>query len=65
LEQAVREYGERIFALTLLENHRVADVDALRRRLGQRHPLVINHKSVSTPDWRPSLNPANQQEVIG
>ena len=34
-------------------------------QLGQRHPLVINHKPVSTRDWLPSLNPANQKEVIG
>jgi RHH-type proline utilization regulon transcriptional repressor/proline dehydrogenase/delta 1-pyrroline-5-carboxylate dehydrogenase len=42
-----------------------AAIQSLRKRLGQRHPLVISHKPVSTRDWRPSLNPANQQEVIG
>ena len=40
-------------------------IQDLRKKLGQRHPLIINHKPVSTPDWRPSLNPASQQEVIG
>ena len=40
-------------------------IQDLRRRLGQRHPLIINHKRVSTADWRPSLNPANQKEVVG
>jgi len=37
----------------------------LRQKLGRRHPLIINHKPVSTPEWLPSLNPANQKEVIG
>ncbi|HXP61643.1 MAG TPA: proline dehydrogenase family protein [Dongiaceae bacterium] len=37
----------------------------LRQNLGRRHPLIINHKPVSTPDWLPSLNPANQKEIIG
>ena len=42
-----------------------AAIQDLRQKLGQRHPLVINHKPVSTPDWLPSLNPANQKEVVG
>jgi RHH-type proline utilization regulon transcriptional repressor/proline dehydrogenase/delta 1-pyrroline-5-carboxylate dehydrogenase len=42
-----------------------AAIGALRRKLGQRHPLVINQKRVSTQDWLPSLNPANQKEVVG
>jgi RHH-type proline utilization regulon transcriptional repressor/proline dehydrogenase/delta 1-pyrroline-5-carboxylate dehydrogenase len=37
----------------------------LRQNLGQRHPLVINNKSVTTSAWLPSLNPANQKEIIG
>ncbi len=37
----------------------------LRQNLGGRHPLIINNKAVSTKDWLPSLNPANQKEVIG
>src|SRR5205823_3557258 len=37
----------------------------LRRNLGQRHPLVINHKPVATKDWLPSLNPADQSEIVG
>ena len=37
----------------------------LRGNLGARHPLVINNKTVSTHDWLPSLNPADQNEVIG
>ena len=36
-----------------------------RRNLGRRYPLVINHKPIPTRDWSPSLNPANQQEIIG
>jgi len=42
-----------------------AAIRELRRNLGRRCPLIINHQPVSTPDWRPSLNPANQQEIIG
>ncbi len=42
-----------------------AAIGDLRQRLGRRHPLIINHQPVSTPDWLPSLNPANQKEVIG
>jgi RHH-type proline utilization regulon transcriptional repressor/proline dehydrogenase/delta 1-pyrroline-5-carboxylate dehydrogenase len=42
-----------------------ASISALRRELGQRHPLTINQRPVSTRDWRPSLNPASQNEVIG
>jgi RHH-type proline utilization regulon transcriptional repressor/proline dehydrogenase/delta 1-pyrroline-5-carboxylate dehydrogenase len=40
-------------------------LEGLRRNLGQRHPLIINHKPVSTRDWLPSLNPANQDEAVG
>lgn len=40
-------------------------VESLRANLEQRHPLVINNKSVSTHEWLPSLNPANQNEIIG
>jgi len=36
-----------------------------RANLGRKYPLVINHTAVTTSDWRPSLNPANQQEVVG
>jgi RHH-type proline utilization regulon transcriptional repressor/proline dehydrogenase/delta 1-pyrroline-5-carboxylate dehydrogenase len=46
------------------EKLRAAMQDA-RRKLGRRHPLVINHKPVQTSDWLPSLNPANQNEIIG
>jgi RHH-type proline utilization regulon transcriptional repressor/proline dehydrogenase/delta 1-pyrroline-5-carboxylate dehydrogenase len=37
----------------------------LRSRLEQRYPLIINNKRVSTANWLPSLNPANQAEVVG
>ena len=40
-------------------------IGALRSRLEQRHPLIINNRTVSTAAWMPSLNPANQTEVIG
>jgi RHH-type proline utilization regulon transcriptional repressor/proline dehydrogenase/delta 1-pyrroline-5-carboxylate dehydrogenase len=42
-----------------------AAIQDLRQHLARRYPLVINHKPVPTADWRPSLNPANQQEVVG
>jgi len=42
-----------------------AALQRLRQNLGNRHPLVINNKPVSTADWLPSLNPANQTEIIG
>jgi RHH-type proline utilization regulon transcriptional repressor/proline dehydrogenase/delta 1-pyrroline-5-carboxylate dehydrogenase len=42
-----------------------AAIRTLRGNLGARHPLVINNKPVSTQDWLPSLNPANQNEIIG
>ena len=37
----------------------------LRRKLGMRHSLIINNKPVPTQNWLPSLNPANQAEVVG
>lgn len=36
-----------------------------RKQLGQRYPLIINNKPVSTRDWMASLNPANQKEIVG
>jgi RHH-type proline utilization regulon transcriptional repressor/proline dehydrogenase/delta 1-pyrroline-5-carboxylate dehydrogenase len=46
------------------ENVRITLLD-LRRRLGRKHLLIINNQPVSTHDWLPSLNPANQNEIIG
>jgi len=37
----------------------------VRRQLGRHYPLIINNDQVSTPEWLPSLNPANQDEVVG
>ncbi len=42
-----------------------AAIQQLRPKLGRRHPLIINNKPVATRDWLPSLNPANQNEVVG
>jgi RHH-type transcriptional regulator, proline utilization regulon repressor / proline dehydrogenase / delta 1-pyrroline-5-carboxylate dehydrogenase len=42
-----------------------AALKRLRQNIGKRHPLIINNKPVSTSDWLPSLNPANQKEIIG
>jgi RHH-type proline utilization regulon transcriptional repressor/proline dehydrogenase/delta 1-pyrroline-5-carboxylate dehydrogenase len=40
-------------------------IQDLRAKLGLRFPLIINNKPVSTHDWHPSLNPANQKEIVG
>ena len=42
-----------------------AAIVQLRRQLGRRYPLVIGKKRVSTAEWLPSLNPANQNEIVG
>lgn len=42
-----------------------AAIVQLRQQLGRKYPLIINNKAVSTKDWLPSLNPANQKEIIG
>lgn len=42
-----------------------AAIQDWHRKTARRYPLVINHKPVPTRDWRPSLNPADQNEVIG
>jgi RHH-type proline utilization regulon transcriptional repressor/proline dehydrogenase/delta 1-pyrroline-5-carboxylate dehydrogenase len=48
------------------ERQRVAKaIRDLRSRLEQRYPLIINNKAVSTTSWLPSLNPANQTEILG
>ena len=49
--------AERARIVTALHN--------VRQNLGRRHSLVINHEPVPSADWRPSLNPADQHEVIG
>jgi RHH-type proline utilization regulon transcriptional repressor/proline dehydrogenase/delta 1-pyrroline-5-carboxylate dehydrogenase len=36
-----------------------------RAKAGRKYPLVINNRRVETGQWLPSLNPVNQQEVIG
>jgi RHH-type transcriptional regulator, proline utilization regulon repressor / proline dehydrogenase / delta 1-pyrroline-5-carboxylate dehydrogenase len=43
----------------------VTAIHNVRRSFGQRHPLIINHEPVPCVDWRSSLNPADQREVIG
>lgn len=37
----------------------------VRDSLGRKHPLIIGGKSAPTAEWLPSLNPADQEEVIG
>lgn len=40
-------------------------LERARRMLGRRYSLIINHKAIATSEWLPSLNPANQEEIIG
>jgi RHH-type proline utilization regulon transcriptional repressor/proline dehydrogenase/delta 1-pyrroline-5-carboxylate dehydrogenase len=42
-----------------------AAIQELRRNLGRRQSLVINNQSVTTREWLPSRNPANQSEMVG
>jgi RHH-type proline utilization regulon transcriptional repressor/proline dehydrogenase/delta 1-pyrroline-5-carboxylate dehydrogenase len=42
-----------------------AALATVRATPGRKHPLLINHKPVQTREWTPSLNPANQNEIIG
>jgi RHH-type transcriptional regulator, proline utilization regulon repressor / proline dehydrogenase / delta 1-pyrroline-5-carboxylate dehydrogenase len=43
----------------------LAAIRELRQQIGRKHPLVINNKYISTRDWLPSTNPANQNEIVG
>jgi RHH-type proline utilization regulon transcriptional repressor/proline dehydrogenase/delta 1-pyrroline-5-carboxylate dehydrogenase len=36
-----------------------------RGELGRKYPLLTNNRLVETTEWSPSLNPANQNEIIG
>ena len=48
------------------ERQKIRDaIEAARKQLARRYPLIINNKPVSTNDWLPSLNPANQKEIVG
>jgi len=40
-------------------------IGGVRAKLGRKHPLVINNRRVETEEWTASLNPANQNEIIG
>ena len=42
-----------------------AALASLRENLEQRYPLIINDRSISTAEWLPSKNPADQDEIIG
>ncbi len=53
------------FTIASERQRMAAAIQEQRKKLGQRRPLIINNKPVPTPDWLPSLNPANQSEVIG
>jgi RHH-type proline utilization regulon transcriptional repressor/proline dehydrogenase/delta 1-pyrroline-5-carboxylate dehydrogenase len=43
----------------------VQAIKKLRAGLGQHHALVINNHRIKTREWLPSLNPADQAEVVG
>ncbi len=53
------------FTIAVEREKIVAALQQLRGTLGKRHPLVINNRRVETADWLPSLNPADQDEVVG
>ncbi len=53
------------FTLPAQRQKMLAAIRDARQNLGRRCPLVIDNCPVSTPDWLPSLNPANQDEVVG
>ena len=53
------------FTITAERQKMSEAIQQARRQLGKRHPLVINNQPVSTRDWLPSLNPANQKEIVG
>jgi RHH-type proline utilization regulon transcriptional repressor/proline dehydrogenase/delta 1-pyrroline-5-carboxylate dehydrogenase len=42
-----------------------AALGQLRTTLGRQYPLIIGNRRIPTPDWAPSLNPADQRETIG
>jgi RHH-type proline utilization regulon transcriptional repressor/proline dehydrogenase/delta 1-pyrroline-5-carboxylate dehydrogenase len=42
-----------------------AELKNWRAKFGRKYPLVINNRPVETKDWLPSLNPANQNEIVG
>lgn len=49
-----------------VERKRIAEaIKKLRSELGQHHAIVINNHPIKTREWLPSLNPADQSEVIG
>ena len=48
------------------ERERIAQaIKKLRTGLDQHHALVINNHRIKTREWLPSLNPADQAEVVG
>jgi RHH-type proline utilization regulon transcriptional repressor/proline dehydrogenase/delta 1-pyrroline-5-carboxylate dehydrogenase len=53
------------FAIAGEREKMAAAIREQREKLGRRYPLFINNKPVSTSEWLPSLNPANQKEVVG
>jgi RHH-type proline utilization regulon transcriptional repressor/proline dehydrogenase/delta 1-pyrroline-5-carboxylate dehydrogenase len=42
-----------------------AELKNWRAKFGRKYPLVINNRPVETKEWLPSLNPANQNEIVG
>jgi RHH-type transcriptional regulator, proline utilization regulon repressor / proline dehydrogenase / delta 1-pyrroline-5-carboxylate dehydrogenase len=42
-----------------------AAIKVIRGKLGRHYPLIIDNRPIQARDWIASLNPANQNEVIG
>lgn len=53
------------FTMAAERDRVVAALRELRASMGRRHPLIIGGRRVETQAWAASLNPANQEEVIG
>ena len=53
------------FALAANRHQQRAALDALSRRLGHKHPLVIGGKKIADRELVASLNPARPSQVLG
>ncbi len=53
------------FTLAAEREKMPAALSQWRGKFGRKYPLIIDNTPVETNDWFPSLNPANQNEVVG
>ena len=64
-EPAFRNAPNTDFSLAPQRENLRAALAAASSRVGQRHPLVIANKKISTPDFFSSVNPAHPSQIIG